>query len=99
MRISQSQRIDLIRKSQQEVQRWISEEIGTVQDMEQVVADLDRAALGCNRIYTNYRGCVDGVPLDGNLDGWSWQAWSGRYIAYGASADHAILNLRVKLSG
>jgi len=44
------------------------------------------------KIYTNCRG----YALDGGLDGWCWQAWSGELIAYGRTEESAIEHLREK---
>jgi hypothetical protein len=49
-------------------------------------------------IYTNCRGwAVNGEPFDGHLDGWSWHAWSGPFIAYGSTEERAVANLIAKM--
>ncbi len=56
--------------------------------------------MSTNKIYTNHRGYVaygDRRTLDGCFDGWPWHAWSGAHIAYGATEDQAISQLREKL--
>lgn len=49
-------------------------------------------------IYTNNRGTTPAGPLDGGLDGWKWQAWSGGWIAYGATRRDAVNHLRQKMA-
>lgn len=50
------------------------------------------------QIYTNNRGAtLTGVPLDGHLDGYGWHAWSGPFIAYGATERQAVDNLVAKM--
>lgn len=52
-------------------------------------------------IYTNCRGYAsikgENVSIDGR-DGWPWQAWSGDLISYGSTENHAIRNLRARIS-
>lgn len=52
-------------------------------------------------VYTNHRGYIAlgkhaGETFDGQFDGWSWQAWSGSYIAYGVTEEQAIKHLALK---
>lgn len=50
------------------------------------------------KVYANCRGkAPNGEPLDGHLDGWSWHAWSGPFIAYGSTEEHAVENLLAKI--
>jgi hypothetical protein len=48
------------------------------------------ASIYLDKVHANSRGVLpDGRPLDGHLDGWSWKAWYGPFIAYGATEEDA----------
>lgn len=66
-------------------------------DFDEAIEAAQELAGGDPEIYTNCRGYVGGISLDGGLDGWCWQAWCGEAIAYGATEEGAIENLRTKL--
>ena len=53
----------------------------------------------CLQVFTNCRGycpALGGKPFDGGLDGFSWHAWAGPFIGYGADEQGAVRNLLIK---
>lgn len=61
-----------------------------------------QAAERGGQVYTNHRGYIAlgehaGETFDGQFDGWSWHAWSGSHIAYGATEGPAVEHLKQKL--